>query len=94
MNPKKSKQRNIVLCLNKARKYVRNKKKPAFLENSLQVNSSINDLNRVKINFIQKIFRKSDLLIQAEVLIIPVNSLGKITKMPDEIYSSLEKFKS
>ena len=71
-----------------------NFKKPAFFENSLQVNSSINDLNRVKINFNQKIFRKSDLLIQAEVLIIPVNSLGRITKMPDEIYSSLEKFKS
>ena len=71
-----------------------NFKKPAFFENTLKVNTSINDLNRVKINFNQKIFRKSDLLIQAEVLVIPVNSLGKITKMTDEIYSSFEKFKS
>ena len=71
-----------------------NFKKPAFFENTLQVNSSINYLNRVKISFNQKIFRKSDLLIQAEVLVIPVNSLGKITKMTDEIYSSFEKFKS
>ena len=71
-----------------------NFKKPAFFENTLQVNTSINDLNRVKINFNQKIFRKSDLLIQAEVLVIPVNSLGKIIKMSDEIYSSFAKFKS
>ena len=71
-----------------------NFKKPAFFENTLKVNTSINDLNRVKINFNQKIFRKSDLLIQAEVLVITVNSLGKITKMTDEIYSSFEKFKS
>ena len=71
-----------------------NFKKPAFFENKLQVNSSINDINRVKINFNQKIFRKYDLLVQAEVLVIPVNSLGKIIKMPDEIYSAFENFKS
>ena len=45
-------------------------------------------------NFIQKIYRESDLLIDAEVLVIPVNTLGKITKIPDELYIFLEKLKN
>ena len=51
-------------------------------------------MNKVKINFNQKIYRKSDLLVEAEVLVIPVNKLGKITKLPNEIYSHLESFKN
>ena len=61
-----------------------NFKKPAFFENTIQVISSIKELSRVKIIFNQKIYRKSDLLIKAEVLVILVNSLGKISKLPDE----------
>ena len=71
-----------------------NFKKPAFFENSIKVASSITELNRVKINFVQKIYRESDLLIDAEVLVIPVNTLGKITKLPDELYMFLEKLKN
>ena len=71
-----------------------NFKKPAFFEDSIEVVSSITELNRVKINFVQKIYRESDLLIDAEVLIIPVNTLGKITKLPNELYKFLEKLKN
>ena len=71
-----------------------NFKKPAFFENTIQVISSITELSRVKIIFNQKIYRKSDLLIKAEVLVIPVNSSGKISKMPDELYILLEKYKN
>jgi len=56
--------------------------------------SSFTELNRVKINFVQKIYRESDLLIDAEALVIPVNTLGKITKLPDELYKFLEKLKN
>ena len=70
-----------------------NFKKPAFFEDTINVISSITELNRVKINFTQKIFRNSDLLIDAEVLVIPVNTLGKITKLPNELYIFLEKLK-
>jgi acyl-CoA thioesterase FadM len=56
--------------------------------------STITELNRVKINFVQKIYRESDLLIDAEVLVIPVNTLGKITKLPNELYKFLEKLKN
>ena len=71
-----------------------NFKKPAFFENTLQIISSIQELSRVKINFNQKICRNSDILIDAEVLVIPVNSLGKISKLPDELYLPLDKFKN
>ena len=60
-------------------------KKPAFFEDLIKVTSEIDQLTRVKIKFNQKIYRESDLLVQASVLVIPVNSSGKIS------YSNLEQ---
>ena len=68
-------------------------KKPAFFEDLIKVTSEIDQLSRVKIKFNQKIYRKSDLLVEAEVLVIPVNKLGKISKLPNELYFFLEKLK-
>ena len=68
-------------------------KKPAFFEDLIKVTSEIDQLSRVKIKFNQKIYRDSDLLVQASVLVIPVNSSGKISKLPNELYFFLEKLK-
>ena len=68
-------------------------KKPAFFEDLIKVTSEIDQLSRVKIKFNQKIYRESDLLVQASVLVIPVNSSGKISKLPKELYFFLEKLK-
>ena len=68
-------------------------KKPAFFEDRIKVVSKIDQLSRVKIKFNQKIFRGYDLLVHAEVLVIPVNKAGKISKLPNEIYLFLESFK-
>ena len=68
-------------------------KKPAFFEDLIKVTSEIDQLSRVKIKFNQKIYRESNLLVQASVLVIPVNSSGKISKLPNEIYFFLEKLK-
>ena len=68
-------------------------KKPAFFEDSIKVISIIDELSKVKIKFNQKIYRKTDLLVQAEVLVIPVNKFGKISKLPEELYFFLENFK-
>ena len=68
-------------------------KKPAFFEDLIKVTSEIDELSRVKIKFNQKIYRESDLLVQASVLVIPVNSSGKISKLPNELYFFLEKLK-
>ena len=71
-----------------------NFKKPAFFEDSIEVVSTITELNRVKINFVQKIYRESDLLIDAEVLVVPVNPLWKIIKLTDELFIFLQKLKN
>jgi len=68
-------------------------KKPAFFEDLIKVTSEIDQLSRVKIKFNQKIYRESDLLVQASVMVIPVNSSGKISKLPNELYFFLEKLK-
>jgi len=68
-------------------------KKPAFFEDLIKVTSEIDQLSRVNIKFNQKIYRESNLLVQASVLVIPVNSSGKISKLPNELYFFLEKLK-
>ena len=60
-------------------------KKPAFFEDNIEVKTSLIYLNKVKINFNQKIIRNLDLLVVAEVLVIPVNSSGKISKLPNDL---------
>ena len=66
-------------------------KKPAFFEDLIKVTSEIDQLSRVKIKFNQKIYRESNLLVRASVLVIPVNSSGRIFKLPNELYFFLEK---
>ena len=55
--------------------------RPAFFEDILEVQTSINQLSRVKLNFNQKIFRNTELLVDAEVIVIPVNIEGKIIRL-------------
>ena len=64
--------------------------KPAFFEDTIKVISKIDQLSRVKIKFNQKIFRDFELIAEAQILVIPVSGLGKISKIPDELYLFLE----
>jgi len=68
-------------------------KKPAYFEDLIKVISVIDELTKVKIKFNQKIYRESDLLVQAEVLVIPVSKTGKVSKLTNELYFTLENFK-
>ena len=63
---------------------------PAFFEDILEVQTSINQLSRVKLNFNQKIFRNTELLVEAEVIVIPINIEGKIIKLNEELFSFLK----
>ena len=63
---------------------------PAFFEDILEVQTSINKLSRVKLNFNQKIFRNTELLVDAEVIVIPVNIEGKIIRLNEELFSFLK----
>ena len=62
----------------------------AFFENILEVQTSINQLSRVKLNFNQKILRNTELLVDAEVIVIPVNLEGKIIRLNEELFSFLK----
>ena len=64
--------------------------KPAFFEDIIEVQTSLNQLSRVKLNFNQKIIRNTELLVDAEVIVIPVNIEGKIIKLNEELYSFLK----
>lgn len=64
--------------------------RPAFFEDILEVQTSINQLSRVKLNFNQKIFRNTELLVDAEVIVIPVSIEGKIIRLNEELYSFLK----
>ena len=64
--------------------------KPAFFEDILEVQTSLNQLSRVKLNFNQKIFRNTELLVDAEVIVIPVNIEGKIIRLNEELFSFLK----
>ena len=63
---------------------------PAFFEDILEVQTSLNQLSRVKLNFNQKIFRNTELLVDAEVIVIPVNIEGKIIRLNEELFSFLK----
>lgn len=64
--------------------------RPAFFEDILEVKTSLNQLSRVKLNFNQKILRHTELLVDAEVMVIPVNIEGKIIRLNEELFSFLK----
>ena len=64
--------------------------RPAFFEDILEVQTSINQLSRVKLNFNQKILRHGELLVDAEVMVIPVNTEGKILRLDEELFCFLK----
>jgi len=67
-----------------------NFKKPAFFEDDLLVKTEIVDFSEVKIIFLQKILRKKELLVLAEVTVVSINNSGKINKMPNIISKKLK----
>ena len=65
--------------------------KPAFFEDIIEMQTSLNLLSRVKLNFNQKLIKNNELLADAEVIVIPINTRGKIIKLNEELYSFLKK---
>jgi len=64
--------------------------KPAFFEDIIEVQTSLNLLSRVKLNFNQKIIRNNEQLVDAEVIVIQINTKGKIVKLNEDLYSFLK----
>ena len=64
--------------------------KSAFFEDIIEVQTSLKLLSRVKLNFNQKIIRNNEQLVDAEVIVIPINTSGKIIKLNEDLYSFLK----
>ena len=65
-------------------------KSSAKFEDILNIKSKILELTKYKIIFNQQILRNEMLLIEAEVVIVSINSMGKLIKIPDEMINKLE----
>ena len=65
-------------------------KSSAKFEDILNIESKILELTKYKIIFNQQILRNEMLLIEAEVVIVSINSMGKLIKIPDEMINKLE----
>ena len=65
-------------------------KSSAKFEDILNIKSKVLELTKYKIVFNQQILRNEMLLIEAEVVIVSINSMGKLIKIPDEMINKLE----
>ena len=65
-------------------------KSSAKFEDILNIKSKVLELTKYKIIFNQQILRNEMLLIEAEVVIVSINSMGKLIKIPDEMINKLE----
>ena len=64
-------------------------KSSAKFEDILNIKSKVLELTKYKIIFNQKILRNEMLLIEAEVVIVSINSMGKLIKIPQEMINKL-----
>ena len=67
-----------------------NFKSSAKFEDILDIKSKILEKTKYKIIFNQKIFRDQAILIDAEVIIVSINSSGKLIEIPNELINKLE----
>lgn len=65
-------------------------KSSAKFEDILNITTKILEITKYKIIFNQKIFRNELLLIEAKVVIVSINSMSKLIKIPEEMINKLE----
>ena len=65
-------------------------KSSAKFEDILNIKSKVLELTKYKIIFNQQILRNEIMLIEAEVVIVSINSMGKLIKIPNEMINKLE----
>ena len=65
--------------------------KAAQFEDTLEVETKITNISKAKIEFNQFIYKEKILLIDSKIIIVSVNTDGKIFKMPNEMLEILNK---
>ena len=64
--------------------------KSAFFEDKLKIATSIVKKSQVRLNLLQEVKRKEELLVVAEVELAVINSKGLVTKLPEELFKKLK----
>jgi acyl-CoA thioester hydrolase len=67
-------------------------KKPALLENELSVRSFVKSITKTSFFMNQIISREDDIIVDAQINLVFVNSEGKPIKIPDDIYSKFKPY--
>ena len=65
-------------------------KKPAELEDKLQIYSSIKSITKASFTMSQKIKRNGDIVLEANIHLVTVNPNGKPIKIPEVLEKSLK----
>ncbi|MDC2970714.1 YbgC/FadM family acyl-CoA thioesterase [Candidatus Pelagibacter sp.] len=67
-------------------------KKPAYLEDELNVRSFVKSISKTSFFMNQIITRGDDTIVEAQVHLVFVDSKGKPKKIPDQIYSKFKPY--
>ena len=67
-------------------------KKPAHLEDELTVRSFVKSITKTSFFMNQIITKADDIIVEAQVHLVFVNTDGKPVKIPDEIYSKFKPY--
>tara|TARA_B100001540_G_C15797235_1_gene638213 strand:+ start:1406 stop:1828 length:423 start_codon:yes stop_codon:yes gene_type:complete len=67
-------------------------KKPAYLENDLTVRSFVKSITKTSFFMNQIVTRDDDIIAEAKVHLVFLNTNGKPVKIPDEIYSKFKPY--
>ena len=67
-------------------------KKSAYLEDKLTVRSFVKSITKTSFFMNQIITKDDDLIVEAQVHLVSINTDGKPVKIPDEIYSKFKPY--
>ena len=67
-------------------------KKPAYLEDELNVRSFVKSITKTSFFMNQVITKRDQTIVEAQIHLVFVNEQGKPVKIPDEIYSKFKPY--
>ena len=67
-------------------------KKPAYLEDELNVRSFVKSITKTSFFMNQIITKKDEIIVEAQIHLVFVNDQGKPVKIPDEIFSKFKPY--
>ena len=65
-------------------------KKPAKLEDQLEIKSIISSISNTSFKMTQKVFRDDELMTSSEIHLVVIDKKGKPTKIPDELRQKIK----